>query len=665
MPVIWNNEIEVELDKHWPRIIKMTEIRNKESIKGCDPGQPFKLEVNNEYIQQEEMTPVVSADDTSATYNITIPSLNLMLKFQFNLEKNEIIVTLPEVHEGGSFKLSRLYIPEHRLITGTAEHDDRYLRVITRRSNWSGSWGPGASFFNKWEDLGKVGDGIPERGAQITDHACVWNKNICVAITTSIRMDPLVSVLESKAQKMTDRAGQFSIWAGVYSYRLHGELAEPLEIRIALLNNTGKGSVNWCDAANWEGDRKFKFNGLYNETIVYKLYLDDLNRSFPLLSFSDVLSIIRDIHSISNGLKQVVYLVGWQYKGHDTGYPCHTVINERAGGQMKLNQLINDAKKYNAIVSLHVNFDDSYEEYPEFNKKLLSRDSNGKPYVWFFNKSFNNLNVYSISHTLQVETGYAKDRMKRMLELIPLKESIHFDSHRPFNEVWLPDGTHIDAECEIQRGMVPIKKMFMNKGIDITIKNCGDDGIYSWGWHMPDWKIGYITVMCHGRVQGANRKGIPGEALGCSIIRDEFKADSYETMVQNFYMHWMYAQILYRKKIEGYRLGAWNQTVEVNYEHETRVQSGFTKEELQAEYEGIPLARGTDRFLPWRENIIYAFSLKGGLKEWILPPSWSGANIKAVVLTQGGEIPGPKMTIEGRTIKFQAPESLPVKIMRR
>ncbi len=665
MPVIWNNEIQVELYKHWPRSIRMTRPKHNTSIDGCQPSQRFSLKINNKCFNQDELTPVVSSDDVSADYKITVFSLKLTLHFQFKLENNEVIMTLPEVKEESKFRLEKLYIPDHRLITGTVKNKDKYFRVIGRRANWSRHWCPGAGFFNQWEDCGNVGDGIPELGPQYTDHACVWNKYVCAAITCSIHIEPLVTILESEGQALPGRAGQFSIWAGQYAYRLRGKLAEPFEIRIALLDDyNGTGKVGWCDAAAWEGDKKLKFEQKYNEVIVYKLYLDSINRNFPLLTFADCLSIIEQIHNITSGLKQIVYLVGWQYRGHDTGFPNHTEINERVGGIEELKKLINDAEKFNCIVSLHVNFDDSYEEYPEHDKELLSRGPDGKPYVWFFNKGINQLNVFSISHTLQVEKGFAKSRMERMLDIIPIKESIHFDAHRPYNEVWLADGTHIDAECEVQNGMIPIKKMFLEKGIDITNEGCGDDGLYSWGWHMPDWRLAYITVMCHGRVQGVNRKGLEGEALGCSIVRDEFMPEPYECIVRNFYLYWMYAQILFRKKMVDYRIGEWNETIEAKYEHDTRVKSGYSQDELEADYEGIPMARGTDRFLPWRDNVIYAYSLDGELKEWTLPASWAGAKIRAKIIRQGGESPGPELTIDGRIIKFQAPPGLPVKLMR-
>ncbi|MCY3018923.1 MAG: hypothetical protein NTW87_07840 [Planctomycetota bacterium] len=41
------------------------------------------------------------------------------------------------------------------------------------------------------------------------------------------------------------------------------------------------------------------------------------------------LGIIRALERLTLGLKQIVYLVGWQYDGHDSKYPAFFEVNER------------------------------------------------------------------------------------------------------------------------------------------------------------------------------------------------------------------------------------------------------------------------------------------------------------------------------------------------
>ena len=57
--------------------------------------------------------------------------------------------------------------------------------------------------------------------------------------------------------------------------------------------------------------------------------------------------------------------------------------------------------------------------------------------------------------------------------------------------------------------------------------------------------------------------------------------------------------------------------------------------------------------------------LEGGPKEWTLPASWQGAEIRAETRRPGGLIAGPDLQVEGRTIRFLAPAGLPVRLTRQ
>jgi hypothetical protein len=211
--------------------------------------------------------------------------------------------------------------------------------------------------------------------------------------------------------------------------------------------------------------------------------------------------------------------------------------------------------------------------------------------------------------------------------------------------------------------------MYREHGLDITTEGiCATrHPLYTWGWHMVDWRNAYETVMSHGRVSGYNRKGKEGAALGMAHVCQELSVNTFEGVTRSFYQHWMYAHLLHRKAMTGYRIGAWNQGVEAHYEDETWVSSGWggSPTAFEAVYEGIPVARGEDRFLPWREDAIYAYSPEGGAKEWTLPADWEGAEVEAVTLRRGGEAPGPELALEGRTVRFAAPAGLAVRLTRR
>jgi hypothetical protein len=665
MPTLQNEFISVVLDDHYPRIVSLTRIDSGATLLCCDPSLPFTISLNDQCYTDPEVSHTANQDEI--TYRLAILELAFSIDFRLHLEREVVIVTVPRVEEHGSFQLERFYIPDHRLISGTAARGDSYVRIGTRRVNWSREWTPGAGF-DSWEDMGRVRDGIPELGATRINYACVWNTGICAVLHSSAYMEPLIANLTDQGQVVRGRAGRFSVWSASYPYRLRGTLAKPFELRLAVLGDyNGDGKVDWCDAAAWQGDQLVPTDN-YGEQIIYKLFLDRPTAAEPNRTFAQCLDVIKTIHKVSGGIKQIAYLVGWQQGGHDSGYPEPHEINERLGGSAALHALIHDAKQYNAVVSIHHNFDDAYVGNPSYRDDLLGKEPDGTPHLWFrsywFEDLYNGKPVYSINHTLSVESGFARERIDRLLTLIPLSESIHLDAHRPYNETWFPDGDYIDSECEMQRGILPIKVMLAERGIDVTTEG-HHLGVFNWGW-MNGWLSHYYTVMTHGRVRGYHRDRAEGQALGKHFVVDEFNPGDYMTITRDFYTHWMYAEILARKKMTSYHIGDWNEGVIAHYKDNTRVRSGrggMFPIKLEAWYEGIRIADGDDRFLPWRDDTIFSFSPTGGQKEWLLPKHWQESTITATVIDETGKTP-LSTEVRGNCIQFEAPAGKAVKLVK-
>jgi hypothetical protein len=78
---------------------------------------------------------------------------------------------------------------------------------------------------------------------------------------------------------------------------------------------------------------------------------------------------------------------------------------------------------------------------------------------------------------------------------------------------------------------------------------------------------------------------------------------------------------------------------------------------LRVENGGIPIAIGTDRFVPVDGGIL-AYSKSGGEQKWQLPANWRGAPL-LWELTAGGRKPGPKCRLEGRSVIYLAAPGRP------
>ena len=59
----------------------------------------------------------------------------------------------------------------------------------------------------------------------------------------------------------------------------------------------------------------------YHQLLAYKIFMA-MKSDPPYTTCEEALSIIKGMHAISRGMKQVVYLVGWRYDGHDSKCPA-------------------------------------------------------------------------------------------------------------------------------------------------------------------------------------------------------------------------------------------------------------------------------------------------------------------------------------------------------
>ena len=80
----------------------------------------------------------------------------------------------------------------------------------------------------------------------------------------------------------------------------------------------------------------------YHQTLMMKLFLSDVEpekgedkqvkirdkgKSKVVLDFEQALEIIRKIDNLTLGIPKIIYLVGWQYNGHDSKYPAWGEVN--------------------------------------------------------------------------------------------------------------------------------------------------------------------------------------------------------------------------------------------------------------------------------------------------------------------------------------------------
>ena len=213
----------------------------------------------------------------------------------------------------------------------------------------------------------------------------------------------------------------------------------------------------------------------YRSTMMMKLFMsrpDRLGGSEVVCDFDKALEIIKETDVLTAGAPKIVYLVGWQYCGHDDKYPAFFEVNPSLKGKNEataresLLKLIAEAKKYNTTVSVHINLADAYENSPIFEDYIKHRalitNVFGKPAKI---EEYNGLPCYKVNYKAEWQSGLFRKRFDKLLETLPLKEigTVHIDNFQCY-----ANGNPSVSASEMQIYRKKMIDVFTENGIDIT-----------------------------------------------------------------------------------------------------------------------------------------------------------------------------------------------------
>lgn len=221
-----------------------------------------------------------------------------------------------------------------------------------------------------------------------------------------------------------------------------------------------------------------KFNYDYSGCMVMKLGMafpdkEKQGESHVELTFEEALEYIKKIDSITQGITKIYYLVGWQYLGHDDKYPDFFEVNEALKRPQdktaydSFKWLSDKAKKYNSVISVHINFNDAYDNAPSFDDFVkagaLIRKKNGKPHAI---ERYNGRKCYKTCHKAYWESGLFKRQFDRFIETFPFiaeTGTIHVDNFQCYKNY----SPYVSIK-EMQNARRKIIEYVKSKGIDIT-----------------------------------------------------------------------------------------------------------------------------------------------------------------------------------------------------
>lgn len=368
----------------------------------------------------------------------------------------------------------------------------------------------------------------------------------------------------------------------------------------------------------------------YHQTLVMKMFLARMlpcGGSQVYLTFAQAAEVIKRLDNLTCGIPKIVYLVGWQYHGHDSKYPSWAEVNDRlrrpddATAADSLRWLMAEGFRYNTTVSLHVNMIDAYPDSPLWDDYLahdiIAKDLDGQPLP---GEVFDAGAVsYQISYAREWETGFARKRIDDLLAALPIERAgtIHIDAFHSRAPVRQHDDTvspylgyPIEREVETQRR---IFRYFRDRGVDVTCEG-------SAYWLRPDPFVGLQPMAYH----FTPVEGCP-PSLYCGT---PMKAEP-EIMADPVGLTGLLEQFCTR-------------VVPWHYGNNP------------AHPEHTPVTRRDDEIcMPalWADRLVLVWSREGcRAKEWVLPRGWEGV-ASATAYAIGVEDPRPVADVPLRDLR--------------
>ena len=599
----------------------------------------------------------VDAERSQVTYTLRHATMGFGLTFRFALQQHSLLMTLAHIEEGDE-AVNTVEWFDLPLVT-CDDPSATYWRENWSQNDWGAPLGKGLYALNN--EKRRIGHAIPDRATQPTVHACFFAGDLCCFVHSTYPYLPLLTRLGESAA-VPERGSSFSVGLNRYQYHVRDKLAPPLQIRVVFLSDSnGDAVADECDYLLWLNRQFPDPDPRYRNSIWGKI--DCATPGKVTTTFSQALELIEAIYHITDGMPQIVYLVGWQYDGHDTGYPSLDQLNPRLGGSAALLHLVQTAReRYNCSVSYHINLDDSYREHPGWDERLICRDTDGSLISW---EVFNGRMSYHISHTKDVESGAVFRRLKAMLDLVPVPDTIHLDAFRCSNCSWEADG-FIGVMEELLCGVQPILTFFREQGIDVTTESLDrvpsePAGLFSAVWHM------YEPQLYHGKILGGGRgAGVLAFGVGTSTDYDIAHAQlehDWASIVDQIYLGTILYQLYLTREMTALRWNVEAQEVMVRFGDVITAQIDLRNNRLHVAWGEVQVAENGDRFVPLHDAI-YAYSTEGRERWWRLPPDWSGVPVQVHTLTRHGRVDPPPYRLERDRIWLRLQPREPVKIMK-
>ncbi|WP_281818714.1 endo-alpha-N-acetylgalactosaminidase family protein, partial [Vallitalea longa] len=406
--VISSEKMDVTVDVNFPRVLKYDWKEDGSILKGEDE-QLFIVEVNgNRYIPK--ITSTVAEDKSSIIYTMTdFGDTGIELKGMISVNDNKLRFEIIDIFEPEE-KFQTLNIPKQSLATVTASENGKISSVVT-----TGDWNNIIETFTTVED--------ETQGTTGKTYAFISNNKFAVSTDSNVTTGGSRVSISTDNRSNDKKTG---IGAGSWTYR--EELGKTntgedyfqedmpwVQIAIAKDENND-GNIDWQDAAI-----------LYREDMRIPLGAEDIKNNVSYISmnicytqnpFLKGLDMVKNIYNYTDGFGQIVLEKGYQAEGHDDSHPDYDHMGIRQGGVKDFNKLIEEGKKYNAKVGIHINATEYHPDAFQFPENIVNLNSPG--WGWLDK-------AYYVDQRKDITTGELFRRLDLLKKVAPELNFVYVD----------------------------------------------------------------------------------------------------------------------------------------------------------------------------------------------------------------------------------------------
>ncbi|MFD9959876.1 endo-alpha-N-acetylgalactosaminidase family protein [Amycolatopsis sp. NPDC058986] len=610
--------LKVTVDPKFPRVVEYTDARSGAKLYGNED------KIGKVVLNGTAYTPQVTSRRAGdhVGYRLGFPEYGgVVLDATIGLEGSEIDFKITRIQDTEKNPVKSLSIPDQNLVS---VRSDQPGAALAAAKMYNATTGTGDTFTQVTKDA--PAEAAPS-GAM---YGIVNTGQLAASIETNSAYDtpsgPTAKDNGRIRKQIADKGAykRAGLWSGDWTYRANGASrtdTEPLPYTKIVVtgDRNGDKAVDWQDGAIAFRDIMTNPRGwqqVAQRPIMRIPFNFASNAEHP---FTQSLDETKRVALNTDGLGQFVLLKGYGSEGHDSAHPDYAGVGKRQGGVKDLNALVENSRRYNADIGVHIQDTEEYPVSPAFDPAIANDVKKDLGWDWLDQS-------YHINYRYDGQSGKRLSRLEAFKKEVPGLDFLYVDT-------WYGDGYTSEKFAREMNGL----------GYDVATE-------------FPD-KFERQSVWSHWandvHYGGSNYKGINSQIV--RFIRNHQKDDwiagdpllgggelsAYEGWVGGAgypaFIAKTFGTDLPTKYLQGFTIQKWAP-------HTIALSDGVSVSDStgtrQISKDGHLVLNGGAYLLPWsqqEETKLYHWNPAGGSTKWTLPKSWGAKrSVKLYQLTDTG-----------------------------